>query len=298
MGECRHCGRSIANPANLAQHETSCGNLTPNALKRRRDENQEEAVRVAVEEAAKKVAAEEAAKQALEAAQAAYNAAKKDNEVLERKAAEASNSQGQQLQLLQAQMSEVQRALASLPQLNQQQPQQLPQQADLATLIHALLDQQRPQEPQRRDDVPLCDVKDVREWSDIISRDYEKLQMQLETRFLAGREQLPGGHVLKEDLYDWVRAVAGVEDWENVPGLVSLGNKLLTRLRVQWHYVVNKVPHRQLRAQLDRDDPALNRVDKAASALLGKAKAQAKAPRKPGANTSYKPPGNGKAGGM
>ncbi len=115
-----------------------------------------------------------------------------------------------------------------------------------------------------------------------IDQDYEKFILQLENKYVSGLGHLQGGHILQEEfncLRLWVRSAAHFKSWENTP-FRMLGNELLTKVRVQYHYVVDKVPHRNLRLQLEKDSPATNSVAKAAASYLARGSGRPSRPSK------------------
>ncbi|KAJ9461170.1 hypothetical protein DIPPA_02468 [Diplonema papillatum] len=106
-------------------------------------------------------------------------------------------------------------------------------------------------------------------------------------RHLSGMVHLPGGERLEEAFHSlrmWIMSAACFSGWETTPHRQA-GNDLLQLVRVQYQYVRNKVPRRDLMLELTKQGEGVvgptNVVDKCAATIMqkmGKKKLQKSTP--------------------
>ena len=86
------------------------------------------------------------------------------------------------------------------------------------------------------------DRKDVLQWREAIEEDATGFIRDLRFKYTSGcTTAKPGDRVLLayfEMLVDWIRVAEQVDSWEEMPEMVSLGNRGLSLLRAQQGYVV------------------------------------------------------------
>ena len=139
-----------------------------------------------------------------------------------------------------------------------------------------------------------ADLPDVRQWAPAMAADAMGLCRDLQVKFLAGKDHMPGGDLLASNFHQlrcWVLATSSTAGWIYSPEMVGLGTELLLQLRTQHEFVVRRVSRMDIQRALLKLDPD-DRFAQAVASIPSKTRAPGSSGKK-----YHSKSGNGKTGG-